>query len=184
MIYELIIAPNLEPFTLAELKEALRIDHDSDDDLVVKLAQTARRQIERRLSYAIADQTWQVTATPKDGQSLILRPGHVKTIVSVDLRYGDSGYTPLAEWKLVRTWPACLEILAPSLQSGESLEEIRVQFTSGVSDMADVPLDLVQAITMLTAHYYENREAVQEGRYVSMPMGVESLLQGFREIQL
>lgn len=183
-MFELITPPAAEPFVLDDVRQALRLDHDTDDTLVMRLGQTARRLIERRLGLAVADQVWRLTHEGRADDPLTLRPGPVREITSVELRYGDAPHVASDEWRFIRSRPSKVEITAPRTSGGAWLEEVRITFASGRTDLSGVPADLVQAIMMLTAHYYENREAVAEGRYVAVPAGVETILQSLREAQL
>ena len=180
MITELITPPTVEPFSLTDLKTALRIDHSHEDDLVMRLGITARTFIERRLGVAMAAQTWRATLSSAPCAPLILRPG---PIISVDADEVVGPETPAFltdDWKLSRGTPAALEIDVP----WSTLDEVRVTFTAGRADVSTVPPELVEAILALTAHYYEHRSAVEEGRYVALPLRVESLLASFREVRL
>lgn len=51
-----------------------------------------------------------------------------------------------------------------------------------MADMPDVPADLKQAVFMLTAHFYENREATLVGVSAEdVPLGVWDILTQHRE---
>lgn len=184
MQYELITPPGVEPFILADLKSALRIDHDEDDALVMQLGQAARRQVERRLGHAIADQTWQVSVSSGFANPIPLRPGRVREVLAVEAQHGDSPFELISDWSYTSGSPACLLVTTPLVIDGEALTEVKASFRSGRIDVSDTPPDLIQAINMLTAHYYEHRQAVVQGRYVPMPVGVETILQSLREITL
>lgn len=183
-MFELITPPVLEPFSLTDLKTALRIDHASDDDLVMRLGITARAFIERRLGHAVAEQTWRLVSQGQPSGPLNLRPGRVQSITSVVLRYEDSQSLPTSDWRLLNGVPDRITVNAPSSHAGKCLESIEVNFISGRSDVSLTPPELTEAIMALTAHYYEHREAVGEGRYVAMPLRVEAMLSGLREVQL
>lgn len=61
---------------------------------------------------------------------------------------------------------------------------IRVRFTGGFGPgWDDLPPDLAQAVMLLAAHFYENREATGLGAGC-MPFGVTSLLQRYRPMRL
>lgn len=183
-MYELITPPAVEPFTLADLKAALRIDHADEDGLVMRLGITARRFVERRLGHAIAEQSWRLTHQGQPSDKLTLRPGTVTSISSVNVRYGVNPLEPTSAFRLIMSEPQTVEITAPRSRSGEALEEVQVTFVAGRSDVTGTPPDLLEAIFALAAHYYEHREAVGEGRYVAMPVSVETMLQGLREMRL
>jgi uncharacterized phiE125 gp8 family phage protein len=61
---------------------------------------------------------------------------------------------------------------------------IRVRFSGGFGPVwGDLPPDLAQAVMLLAAHYYENREATGLGSGC-MPFGVTSLLERYRPMRL
>lgn len=69
---------------------------------------------------------------------------------------------------------------APSLSAQDSLP-ITVTFTAGYGSPDDVPDALKQAIRLLVAHWFENREAVVVGTITAtLPMGVKSLIANHR----
>lgn len=58
---------------------------------------------------------------------------------------------------------------------------VQIQFTAGFgTTAADVPPAVVQAIKILVAHYFENREPVLEGRALETPLSVRQILQPYR----
>ena len=61
-------------------------------------------------------------------------------------------------------------------------EAILVEFVAGYGDGAeDVPPPILQAIRLLVAHWWQNREAVNVGNITSeIPLGVRSLLNPYR----
>lgn len=59
-----------------------------------------------------------------------------------------------------------------------------VTFTAGFGpSWSDIPADLQQAVLLLGAHYYENRNEVS-GALRAMPFGVVSLLEPYRNIRV
>jgi uncharacterized phiE125 gp8 family phage protein len=183
-MFERITPPAAEPFTLSDLKAALRITHAEEDELVMRLGIAARALVERRLGHAIAAQGWRLTHRGPLSGALTLRPGPVRTISAVALRYGEGAFEDAPSFRLLRGHPDRVLIEAAPSKNGVALEEAEVTFEAGRQDPDSTPEELVQAITLLAAHYYENREAVAEGRYVALPSSVETLLAGLREVRL
>lgn len=54
----LVEAPTVEPFTLDEVKQALRVTHDLQDDYIWSLARSARKMCEDAARIAISPQRW------------------------------------------------------------------------------------------------------------------------------
>jgi uncharacterized phiE125 gp8 family phage protein len=52
---------------------------------------------------------------------------------------------------------------------------IAIQFVAGVA-AASVPATLKQAVRLLVAHWFMNREAVTEGGFEELPLGVQRLI--------
>jgi uncharacterized phiE125 gp8 family phage protein len=183
--FELITPPVLEPFSLQELKTALRVSHDADDALVMRLGVTARRFVERRLSVAIAEQTWRLTAVGVPSAPLRLAPGPVIAVDSAEIFYGgnDTG-VPADSVETHKAYPSLISVTAASSVNGEVASRTEITFRAGRSDVTRVPPDLKEAIMLLAAHYYDHRGQVEDGRYVAMPLAVQSLLEAHREVRL
>lgn len=180
-MYSLITPPGAEPIDLTSLKNQLRIDHDNDDALLLALQATARTYIERRLDLAVMSQTWRVILPP--GQRCIrLRPTPVQTIVQVYYSVEDViVYLSSQDWELEPVHKSSVEILANMPSEAES---VSVEFLSGYQSLEDVPADIVRAVSLLTAHYYEEREVFRNERYIPVPYGVDALLQPYRRVSL
>ncbi|MEM9988852.1 MAG: head-tail connector protein, partial [Pseudomonadota bacterium] len=105
---------------------------------------------------------------------------------NVTATYGEGSPQSIGseDWCLSRREPAQFSLDIPSQVGGETLSELVVTFTAGETSASDIPADLIRALYLLTAHYYEQREAFQEQRYVAVPLTVEALLNSYREIRL
>lgn len=56
----LIEAPAIEPISLNDAKNYLRVDHAADDALITSMISAARIQVESRTRRALMTQTWRV----------------------------------------------------------------------------------------------------------------------------
>ena len=68
-------------------------------------------------------------------------------------------------------WPAPLDAAGT----------VRVEYKLGVTSPDDVPADLVDAVAMLAAERYDQREAASEGARTPAPYGVEMILAEYRQ---
>jgi len=183
-------APVKEPLTLAETKSHLRVEVTDDDVLIGLLITAARRHVENICSRALITQTWQMfsDAFPASGEAIKvpLPPLVIASITYIDINgatqdLAPSKYTVDAKSEPARikeayneTWPATREIM----------NVVTVEFTCGYGDdETDVPEPIRQAMLMLIAHWYENREAVTIGDIArETPLAIDSLLTNYRII--
>ena len=185
-MFTLITPPATEPISLSDFKSALRVEHSDDDAIITQMALTARTFVERRLDLALLPQPWSLTLDHIPSGLINLRPSRVANITSVTAQYGAEPAVALAndQWCLFKRQPAQVAIDAPSVQGGEALTELTIVFDAGFTSPSDIPADLLRALYMLTAHYYEEREVFRAQRYVPVPYGVETILAAFKEVRL
>lgn len=165
----IVVEPALEPVSLDELKQHLRITGDEDDLLLDAYIRGARRHIETRLGRTIHATTWEVNlerwtarptalpmATPlleiqwiryrtEEDQTLTVDP----SIYTADL-YSIPGRVRLAphqSWPSDALWP-----MAP----------ITIRYRAGMtgSPPTDAPEQVRIAMLLLIGSWYENREAL------------------------
>lgn len=179
-------APAVEPLTTSEAKAHLRVDHSLDDTEIDTLVKVARGHAEMLLDRAIISQSWKLTL---DGFYTVLKPlrGPVQSVTHVKYYDGDNVLQTLAsdQYELDvhgrRIVPA-YNVIWPSTYS--RIDAVVVTFVCGFGDAADdVPAEVLHAMKLLLAHYYENREAVTFGSPTELPMGVDSLLSSYRTIR-
>jgi uncharacterized phiE125 gp8 family phage protein len=192
-----ISGPTTEPVTLATLKHHLRIDDTSEDASLSSLITTSRLQIEAALSLALITQTWswRFDRWPHQcGIELPLSPVQSISHVVLHDRSGLATDLPASGYMLDgQTIPARLIVTngrwtqptAPALG-------VEMRFVAGYgSAAADVPAPIRQAILLLAAHWYGQREpgscgsAPSTGHAASsIPQPVSDLLQPYRRPRL
>jgi uncharacterized phiE125 gp8 family phage protein len=179
-------APALEPVSIAEAKAHLRVDAATEDTFIASLITTSRLQVEAILGLALVQQswTWRFDAWPSGGVKLPLRP--IIAVASVRTQNSDLSYTTVAASNYILDPqgppPRLVPINAGFPKPGIAALGVEIQFTAGFGPAAgDVPAPLRQAILLLTAHWYENREPVISGApAVTFPDAVIALLEPYR----
>ena len=179
-----VTGPAQEPVRLDQAKLHMRVDHSEDDGLIVGLVTAAREQVEAMSRRALVTQTLELRLSQWPGGDCILLPRPpLASVVSVkytdtagvEQTFASTNYTahtapePGGVWlKYNCSWPSA------ELGPGPS---IAVRYTAGYGTAAAVPQRYKQAILLLAAHWYEQREAVLvSGVQPSVvPMAVEML---------
>jgi uncharacterized phiE125 gp8 family phage protein len=175
------LGPEAEPVTLAEAKANLRIDHDSEDELIAGLIRAAREEVESTTSVAMIDQTWRLAVDElPETDTLRLRRGPVKQVLAVTL-YGTDGEAEVldpAGYQLdALSTPARLHFSERPAQL-RAMNGIEVDFVAGHGESGtDVPDLLKRAVLMLVAHWFEFRAAFgAQDQPVSLPDGYRRLV--------
>lgn len=176
--------PAIEPVSLEEAKQFLRIDHDAEDSLIQGLIQAARQLCEATVRRRLIRQRLRLVSD--DLHAVHRLPAgpvrQVETVAVIDAA-GMAEILPESAYVISGDRLACLKVWpAPRRPVGS----FRVDYEVGYGDIPDaVPQALRQGIRMLVAHWYENREAVQSlAQPTVLPMGVAALWAPFRPIRL
>lgn len=185
MILKRTVAPAIEPVTLAETKAHLRVDTSDDDALITALITAAREYVEGASRRALITQTWRYSLDSwPEGDEIELPKPPLQSVSSVKY-YADDGteYTLSTFAYIVDTDSEPGRIALAYGESWPSLTlypagAIRITYVAGYGDAASaVPQHLRQAILMLVAHWYENRETTTIGAVArEVPLAVESLI--------
>ena len=183
--YKLITGPATEPLTLAEAKLYLRVDSDSEDDLITALIKAARLQVENKTYRMLISQTWDLILDKSDigdGELLIYKQPitAISSVKYYDINNTEQTLSSTAYQTEVNSNPAKVNIISmPSIYN--RLGAVTIRFVAGYANAGAVPQDIKQAMYFLIGHLYENRQAVVTGTQVNeMPMSVEYLLEPYR----
>ena len=183
----LVTGPTIEPVTLQEVKDHIRVDVADDDALISALITAAREHIDGRdgwLGRAINTQTWDCyfDCFPSSGviplpiapvQSItsikyIDTDGAQQTLSSADYSLGaDLNWSPRVVLGWNKSWP--------SIRPVQDAVTVRV-----VAGYSTVPRPICQALLLLIGHWHEHREAVMEGTFREVPTTVSALLTPYR----
>jgi uncharacterized phiE125 gp8 family phage protein len=183
------VDPSAEPVTLAEVKAHLRLDHGSEDDLLIGLIRAAREDVERTAGLALLDQAWRLVLDkwPRNGCVAVMRHP-IREILSVTA-YGSEGeasvMNPASYQADTVSRPARLHFDAPP-GALRAINGIEIDFTAGFGEAGtDVPDLLRRAILLLVAHWYEFRTSFgPDDQPISYPAGYERLIASYRARRL
>lgn len=184
------VAPEVLP--VAGFRAHLRLGHGftdaaSDDGLLAGFLRAAMAQIEGRTGKALIRRGFELRLRAwraADAQPLPLAP--VAALDEVALIARDGGETVVD--------PALVRLIAdrhrPVLAPGGAVlptipwgGAVRVRFQAGFGpDWADLPPDLAQAVLLLAARYYEDRDS--SGAAGALPQAVAALCAPWRPVRL
>jgi uncharacterized phiE125 gp8 family phage protein len=181
----LLTPPAVEPWTVAEAKDFLRVEHSDDDTIIAALIAAARGHVEALTRRALLTQSWRfvLDAWPANGR-IVLRMGPLRSVIAARV-YDIANHASSIDLESFVVEPAADVIASPCwalpvpgrLTAGIELD---LQFGYGAS-AADVPDPLRHAVRMLVAHWYENRGLAAVGSSVAaLPAGIEALVAPYR----
>lgn len=163
-MYKIITPVAIEPITLAEVRQHLRLPEDvTEDDLLLGLVKTARVYCENYTRRALAEQTLETYQNRFSGADPIVLPcPPLLSVVEIGFTDSTGQETILSSSDYVvdadcepgrvlpaygTTWPVFTPYPATS---------VRIRFVAG---NAAIPEPIHQALLLLIGHWYENREA-------------------------
>lgn len=153
-----------------------------ETETLARLIEAATAAIERQAQIALIMQTWR-WSTPRWRVPLPLTPvAAIKSVEVVD-PYGEA-----------QAWDGWFLVHGPCPRLGTRKGQTRppiqsegyaqITFTAGYgTGWTDVPPDLRHAVTLLAAHYYENREGQGE-QHAPLPSSVTTLIARYRPARL
>ena len=179
-----VTAPATEPITLAEIKLHSRIDTDDDDTLINALITAARQQLEQMANTRLITQTLALSIDSLPEAGILYLDGPVQSVTTFEYYDLDGN---LQEWNNTlyqldttanpaRLMPIYDEDYPDILDDYNS---IIVTYVAGYGNAAAVPAILKQALKMLVAHWYNQRETVGEVQGYEVPYAVDNIVKMF-----
>jgi uncharacterized phiE125 gp8 family phage protein len=186
-----IAGPFVEPITLAETKQHLRVDIDADDSYIASLITAAREYCEDYLDRTLNHTQWQMKMDDFPQEIGMPRPPMVAsgTATAVSVTYvenslGGTTTLSLSQYRIDRdSTPGILRPLYggswPSHLSDEN--SLTVTWWGGYGPSpGDVPRVVRHAMLMLVATWYERRQAIDSVSATEVPIGAKALLDSAR----
>ena len=180
-------------FPIAELKDYLRLgsgftDDNAQDGMLETCLRAALGAIEARTGKILISRNfdWVFYKYKKDGVAMVL-PVSPVTWLNLFYTYSVAGVPSVystIKFKLQAdsqyTKLVAKEGDVPEVpENGSGL----VKITAGYGDWADIPANMQQAMLMLAATYYENRDVMVSGK-MQLPYTVAALLEPFQRVRL
>lgn len=173
----------------AEAKRHLREDlsdtnNDSDIDAIVEAA-TFQCEMHTNRKFITRTVTMTLTGFP-NGRVLPLPFGQLQSVTSINYEDVDSAdkLWAASNYQVNTAVEPGLIVLAPDIDWPDTEDEreaaVTIVYDCGYGDAAtDVPANAVQAVKVLTHHFYNHRDAVMDGVTVTeMPLLYQSLIGG------
>jgi uncharacterized phiE125 gp8 family phage protein len=192
MDFSLIASPNEEPVSLAEAKLFLRVDDAADDNVILMAIKASRMAAESYTRRAICTQVWEVRFDefPSSGEFIELPKAPLSSVQQVSYinSLGTLVQAELADFDtIVLSGPYAMPGSIGPKSNKAWPEDVadtpncaRIRFVCGYGAAADVPGQLKQAILMMVADIYQNREAKIVGTIATENQMVNSLLFPFK----
>jgi uncharacterized phiE125 gp8 family phage protein len=179
----------VEPVSVTEARQHLRIGHESEDALIAGLIRTARQEVEQTTATAMINQCWRLVLDnwPRQ-ETVLLRRTPVREILSVTIFDPDGAGSVLApeHYQLDGTSAPARLHLAKRPPPGLALNGIEIDFATGYGEAGtDVPDILKREMLMLVEHWYEFRGAFgPDSQPVSIPDEYRRLVAAWRTPRL
>lgn len=182
-----VAGPFIEPISLAEAKQHLRVDTASDDAYIASLITAAREFCEDYLDRTLTHTQWQMKMDNFPSEIMLPRPPAVAsgTATSVVVTYvenslGGTSVLSSSEYRVDRdSTPGAIRPLYggswPSHLSDQN--SVTVTWWGGYGPNPEsVPQVVRHAMLMLVGTWYERRQAVDSVSATEVPMGARALL--------
>jgi uncharacterized phiE125 gp8 family phage protein len=197
------VPPATEPVSLATAKNHLRVDISTDDDAMISaLIIAARMLCEKETRRSFVTRTYELRLnrfpfayplaylpayslermpTSIYGRIHLPKPPllAVSSITYIDVNGTVQTLDP--GQYLVDSGGVTQGVITPSFgayfpQTRYQIDAVKITFDAGYGDETTVPVVATQAMLLLMGNWYRNREAVTEGSFSELPMGVKALL--------
>ncbi len=176
------VAPTETPVSVAECKEHMRVTSSSEDTLIEEMlnAAVAMTDAQGALGRAMVTQTWRQYVGNAPGEVMLaMTPvGSVSAIGYIDTD-GATQSANVSDFDVIGTNQATM--VSPKAGASwptadDRADAIWVDYTAGYGGAADVPATLKQAVKMLVAHWYGQRETAAADAMQTVPHGYDALV--------
>ncbi|MEL7428755.1 MAG: head-tail connector protein [Pseudomonadota bacterium] len=183
-----LVPPSGLPVTLASIKQHLRLADTDEDNYLLELADGATTYVESHIRQCLVERTVRQYVDGSSVSRIVeLECWPVKTIVGVTVYDINGDPATLADGDhVLRTSsdPATFS-LKPSLGLSGVRDGMEIDYLAGYGETSlDIPSNMVRAIHLVIAHWYEFRGAGISELQHSLPHGIERLLAPTRRVRI
>lgn len=169
------------PFTLADHKAYLRLDHDDENASIESMGDAAASEVERFAEIALLTQTITVNHIGYLVEAplrLPIGPGAPDPAVTVAVDGAPfSGFDLIAGFRPVLSWHSDL--------IGQTFDLLTIEYTAGFGGTAgDIPSDLKQAIADQMALMFDGRSPMDRLRDLTSSPHMARIAARYRGVQL
>lgn len=195
-IVSLVTGPAVEPLTLSECKQFLRVDHASDDTLISAMQVSARLWVETYTRRALCTQTIDLkyAGWPVQYDPLVVPYAPLQSVTSITYIDQDEATQTLAASQYIvraqagpRAGRGTIEIadgVTPPTLSTQPDRPVTVRAVVGYGSAPQVPDGIKSAIYLLLGDLYEQRQETITGTSVGKShTTIERLLGPYRLIE-
>ena len=189
MALAIISQPITKPVTLVQIKRHLRLDHDQDDDYLNELTDAATSHVEAAIGqFLVARILRQYIDTIPASRSVSLEAWPVKSIQEVrgyDFD-GNPNIISSENYRLDNHIDPPALILNTKINFNAFCNGLEVDMEVGYGETGvDIPSNILRAILVLIAHWYEFRGTLPAGDETGLiPSGLDALLAPVKRVRL
>jgi len=188
----LVTDSTVEPVSVSEVKNHLRVTDNSEDALLAGLITSARKIVEQFTRRTLVNQTWRLYLDQFPYRSTIELPFPPLASVTHIKYYDQDGALqtlPASEYQTDNRSTPGLIVLTENgawpLTEGDKVNAVEIEFIAGYgATAAAVPSPIRLAITHLVSHWFENREPFASGQMYQVPSTFEMILMPYRFLRL
>ena len=177
--------PAIEPLTLTEAKAFLRVEHTAEDELIASLIKAARMAVETATRRALIAQGFRLVLDGWPAGDRIASPvSPLRSLTGARVRAanGSAADLNLAAFTLDTAAGVIHFDRSVVSEPGQPIAGIEIEVSAGYGeDAASVPEPLRQAMRLLVARHYAERDRVGKDE---LPDAVRALLAPYRAVRL
>lgn len=191
--YSIITQPTYEPITIDQAMAHVLVDSEDDIDYLTSLIAVAREYVEGVTGRVCVKSRWRLVAPSWPDvfgdycghrQSFPIYRTPLISVESISYFATDSDTLTVMDSAtdyrfIAATEPGLVQILGdlpyPSVDSRP--DAIQIEFTAGHESAAESPAILRHAVSMLVAHFYEQRVPVAFATANQIPFGLSTLIE-------